>query len=510
MVQQKHVVNYTYYYSEFPSFPVGGASNCAISYEEVEEAQSNSLSLNAVPLGKTVFTYSKAQDYVYPRLMIRDDLGFIREQLIDIKVYKRNGDGSFSPLKVTKNTYRNLNVNDMSSPGSDSIKYYVITSDFDFVRWTAEGGSVSSQTIGGVKSMGCPIYEATLPFREDGLFYHVVKTLLDSTVETVYDPNTGGTVTEKSTYIYDNLNHLQPTKIIKTNSRNGTNTTIIKYPLDFSSSCNRETTACLADFRSTLNSLKVTRDGQQQVAVNNTSYDDYDQYEQQYTDAATAAVNNYNQCTASNLQTYNTCKAQATGHARALMEMVDRNMVNPGVEITEQLNSSFLSKRVNSFGFVGNIVFPSAISTQTLNFPLEERIKFYNYDNAGNLLEQSKSNDVHEVYIWGYKNQYPVAKIIGTDYTTAIGLISPVVLNNMNITDIQLRTALQALRTGLPNALVTTYTYAPLLGITSETDANGRTTYYEYDAFGRLKLIKDQNGKILKQYDYQFQKPITQ
>lgn len=511
MIQQKHVVNYTYYYSEFPSFPVGGASNCAISYEEVEEVRTNSLSLNATSLGKTVYTYSKAQDYVYPRLMIRNDQGFIRDQLINVKVYKKNTDGSFSLLKVTKNTYRNLNnINDMSSPGSDSIKYYVITSDFDFVRWRAEGGSVSSETFGGVKSMGCPIYEATLPFREDGLFHHIVKTLLDSTVETVYDPNTGGGVTEKSTYIYDNLNHLQPTKIIKTNSRNGTNTTIIKYSLDFSSSCNRETTACLANFRSTLNSLKTTRDAQQQGAINNTSYNDYDQFEQQYTDAATAAVNNYNQCTASNLQTYNTCKAQVTGQNRALMEMTDRNMINPSIEVTEQLNGSFLNKKVNSFGFAGNVVFPSAISTQTLNFPLEERVKFYNYDNAGNLLEQSKSNDVHEVYIWGYKNQYPVAKIVGSDYTTVIGLISPAILNNINITDTQLRAELQTLRTGLPNALVTTYTYAPLLGVTSETDPRGATIYYEYDAFGRLKLVKDQDGKILKQYDYQFQKPITQ
>jgi YD repeat-containing protein len=52
---------------------------------------------------------------------------------------------------------------------------------------------------------------------------------------------------------------------------------------------------------------------------------------------------------------------------------------------------------------------------------------------------------------------------------------------------------------------MTTYTYDPLVGMTSMTDAKGQTTTYEYDSFQRLKVIKDQNGKILKQMDYHYQ-----
>lgn len=48
------------------------------------------------------------------------------------------------------------------------------------------------------------------------------------------------------------------------------------------------------------------------------------------------------------------------------------------------------------------------------------------------------------------------------------------------------------------DALMTTYTYDPLIGMTSQSTPNNDITYYIYDDFGRLKLIKDQNGKILK------------
>jgi YD repeat-containing protein len=38
--------------------------------------------------------------------------------------------------------------------------------------------------------------------------------------------------------------------------------------------------------------------------------------------------------------------------------------------------------------------------------------------------------------------------------------------------------------------------------MTSKTDIKGRITYYEYDNFNRLKTIKDNQGNILKQYEY--------
>lgn len=53
------------------------------------------------------------------------------------------------------------------------------------------------------------------------------------------------------------------------------------------------------------------------------------------------------------------------------------------------------------------------------------------------------------------------------------------------------------------DARMTTYTYFPGIGKTSETDTNGMTTYYEYDRFGRLIRISDNNRNPLKAYSYQ-------
>jgi RHS repeat-associated protein len=54
------------------------------------------------------------------------------------------------------------------------------------------------------------------------------------------------------------------------------------------------------------------------------------------------------------------------------------------------------------------------------------------------------------------------------------------------------------------DAQMTSYTYKPLTGTTSVTDASNRTVYYNYDGFGRLSDIRDHNRHLLKTFVYHY------
>jgi hypothetical protein len=51
---------------------------------------------------------------------------------------------------------------------------------------------------------------------------------------------------------------------------------------------------------------------------------------------------------------------------------------------------------------------------------------------------------------------------------------------------------------------MTTYTFEPLIGMTSVSDINNRVSYYEYDQFNRLKLIRDQDRNVIKKICYNY------
>ncbi|MET0464122.1 MAG: DUF5977 domain-containing protein [Chitinophagaceae bacterium] len=53
-------------------------------------------------------------------------------------------------------------------------------------------------------------------------------------------------------------------------------------------------------------------------------------------------------------------------------------------------------------------------------------------------------------------------------------------------------------------SLMTTYTFEPLIGMTSQCDPNNRIAYYEYDVLNRVSLIRDQDKNILKKFCYNY------
>ncbi len=181
-----------------------------------------------------------------------------------------------------------------------------------------------------------------------------------------------------------------------------------------------------------------------------------------------------------------------------------KNMLEHPVGINRFNNGSTKYSLKESYSDFGGLTLISKISERYDGHSDYQDILFDNYISTnGRLLQYHKEDDVNTVYLWGYNKLYMVAKIEGADYVSAIPLINQSLLDSPS-SDAVLRTELAKLRTGLPNAMVTTYTYNPLIGITSETDANGKTTYYLYDTSGRLQYLKDQDSNIIQEYKYHY------
>jgi len=193
--------------------------------------------------------------------------------------------------------------------------------------------------------------------------------------------------------------------------------------------------------------------------------------------------------------------------------MTTANILTPVIQTSLTNNNAFInSTQTNYYSPATGMYKPQNVQVQIGANPVETRQFFQQYDNQGNIQELSKNNDTHDVYLWGYFRQYPVARITGSTLSAVTAIVNQAQIDAATNTsgatnDATVRSLLQQLRTGLPNAQVTTYTYLPLTGVTSETDPRGRTTYYQYDAFQRLRLITDNEGNVVKTFNYQYQTP---
>jgi hypothetical protein len=79
-------------------------------------------------------------------------------------------------------------------------------------------------------------------------------------------------------------------------------------------------------------------------------------------------------------------------------------------------------------------------------------------------------------------------------YSLPLSSISSITISGSGVID--------ELRLHPKDANMVSYTYTPLIGVTTTTDANNTIVYSEYDNLNRIKIIRDRNRNILKRYDY--------
>ncbi|MFC4636475.1 hypothetical protein ACFO3O_21395 [Dokdonia ponticola] len=183
--------------------------------------------------------------------------------------------------------------------------------------------------------------------------------------------------------------------------------------------------------------------------------------------------------------------------------MVNSNIITTPVMTKTLQDGVLLATKKTNFINVQNGFKPRAIHSAKGSEAIEERVSFDRYSNKGNIQEVRQSNGQYISYIWGYNGKYVVAKIENARYSSASSGLNFFILDNPS-SDVDLRLEIEKVRTNVPNALVTTYTYKPLVGVTSVTDPRGYTMFYEYDAQNRLKLVKDQDGKVYSKNEYNY------
>ena len=154
---------------------------------------------------------------------------------------------------------------------------------------------------------------------------------------------------------------------------------------------------------------------------------------------------------------------------------------------------------------------PQTIQSSKGANALETKVKYNKYDEFSNPLEVQQEGGIKISYIWGYNKTQPVAKLENIAYDAIPGSLITAIqsaTDSPTPNETTILNALNSLRTStdvnLQKAMITTYTYKPLVGITSVTDQKGDKQTYHYDSFNRLEFVKDKNGNILSENKYHY------
>jgi len=212
--------------------------------------------------------------------------------------------------------------------------------------------------------------------------------------------------------------------------------------------------------------------------------------------------------------------------------MLTENIMFPIIEITKNENNKYALKE--------NVFYPFPFITKKIRLSkLGTMLDFTNYnintektidntsndllDDKGNVLQSTDKSGIPTVTIYGYKQTSPIVKIVGITYIQLMQILGQSTTNtaylNLEIvakSDIDINGNAEQLlineleifrnNSALKDYQITTYTYDPLIGITSITPPSGIRLIYVYDLNKRLKEIRQDNaaGKILKEYKYNY------
>lgn len=372
----------------------------------------------------------------------------------DITHFKRLSNGSYQKVKLTENQYRYADL-----PGLIPLVFRPTSHIQDFqTNWSPPSTDLTEEGLLYERNgthFRLPLINMFHPYNNDGslntndtdykIFHHTGGTLGNvKTTEKLFDDSENVTLVTETDTEFNYAKHYQPIKVITVTSDGEPVIQTFSYPQDQIGS----------------------------YTVHPTTYS---------TDPVTAL---------------------AEQHRFVPLEVKTYKDANDN-GVAEAAEQASHTKTVYAWDTShSNILEPIKVQTAKGDNPRTDRIEFKEYDVDGNILQVARADGMDITYIYGYEKTLPVAKIENATYAQveALSLFG----TGFNLSGGLTTAQENQLRSQLTNAMITTYTYDPLIGVTSMTDPRGYTVYYEYDDLHRLVRVKDEGGNIMRENEYHY------
>ncbi len=190
-------------------------------------------------------------------------------------------------------------------------------------------------------------------------------------------------------------------------------------------------------------------------------------------------------------------------------ELIAQNRLETPMTITlKNTNNEVVAKEehyYNKFGDLFNLEKINFINRDGSSVTSEVVTK---RDFKGRILEYLKKDGVYVSRFYGYNDKYMIVEVVNSTYANLLTKLQNTQIvgfdQGTTADETSIHLMMSELRSTLPNAQINSYTYKPLVGITSISDPRNETVYYEYDSFNRLKLVRDRDGNILSKNEYHY------
>lgn len=488
-------------YMANPSVGLEPYDAAPVAYIYVTEYEGDPVSNN----GKTVYQFNNTPDVVNYHYSIGavniSTKHYHRGQVLFKNVYRRNPDNTYTMVQQTENQY---------GAYPDSTRYLAGMTVTHFLHTDgtyASGQQIDENLPAANDASGLPLNGTV----EYSIYNYDVQSgdgRLIKTIHRTYDQINPSVVAVQTTnYLYGNFKHMQPTRVTTTNSKGETIVDTLLYPHEVAAAGNVYQSMVNANIIDKQIQDKKTNNGTQ-TDLKKTNYADWgnSNYLPQSVQLQVGANAIENRASfLSYDQLGNVTQMQKTNDI-VLSYLWDYKGIYVIAEVKNATTAdiaytSFEAEAKGNWTYTGATTADATTPTGGVCYSL-----------SGGALSKSglTSTNTYVVSYWikgstpltitGTQSGYPLTgkTIKGWTYFEhkVTGVSSVSISGTAYVDEIRLHPW---------KAQMTSYTYTPLIGITSICDTDGKLTYYTYDNFGRLKWIRDQDGNIVKAYQYHYQ-----